>query len=183
MRVLKQVMKAAVFAAKRHQYQRRGGYDRLPYINHLLKVANALIQIGEEEDETLLVAAVLHDIIEDTATTEEELAREFNKEVADIVVELTDDMSLSHQVRKQLQIERATALSIRARKIRLADKASNMIDIFTYPVNWPLQKKINYVNNAEAVYQLIRGENTKIDEWMAQTISWARELINQRREV
>ena len=182
MEVLKQVMKAAVFAAKRHQYQRRSGYDKLPYINHLLKVADALIQIGEEEDEILLVAAVLHDIIEDTATTAEELAREFNKEVADIVVELTDDMSLAHEVRKQLQIDRALSLSTRARKIRLADKASNMIDIFTYPIDWPLQKKINYVNNSEAVYKLIRGENTKIDEWMAQTISWARGMINEKNE-
>lgn len=182
MRVLKQVMKAAVFAAQRHQYQRRGGYDKLPYINHLLKVADALIQIGEEEDEILLVAAVLHDIIEDTDTTAAELAREFSKEVADIVTELTDDMSLSHEVRKQLQIEHALSLSTRARKIRLADKASNMIDIFTYPIDWPLQKKIKYVDNTEAVYQLIQGENTKIDEWVAQTISWARGIISQKNK-
>ena len=175
--LLPKVMEAAVFAAVKHQYLRRGGYDQLPYINHLLKITNELITIGGERDEALLIAAILHDVLEDTDTNFQELSNLFGQEVASIVNELTDDMSLPHKVRKELQVTTATKLSRKAQIIRLADKASNIRDIFTYPLNWPLEKKIAYVDNAEAVANEISGENPKIDAWLRETILWARGII------
>lgn len=179
---LSQLLDTAVFAAVQHQYQRRGGYDKLPYVNHLLKVAQALCSIAGETDEALLLAAVLHDIIEDTPVDEAELAERYGSEVASIVTELTDDMSLPLEARKQLQVERAPQLSLKARKIRLADKAANLRDIFTYPLDWPLEKKSDYLRNARAVANLIMGDNAKLDAWFEETAAWAeQQIVNDTR--
>ena len=171
--LLERIMEAAVFAALKHQYQRRSGYDKLPYINHLLKVADALIRIGGERDEALLLAGVLHDVLEDTEVTTAELAQLFGNETAAIVLELTDDMSLPYMERKWLQVEKAHLLSEKARKIRLADKATNIRDIFSYPLDWTLEKKMDYLANAQQVAARIRGANPKIDVWFDETVEWA----------
>lgn len=166
---------ALSFAAVHHQYQRRGGYDKLPYINHLIKVTDALIQIGKETDETTLLAAILHDIIEDTDVTASQLTAQFGEKVAAIVVELTDDMTLSYPKRKQLQIENASKLSIPARKIRMADKASNMLDLMAYPIDLPIEKKQAYILNSIQVVDQIRGVNEGLEKWFDETIILAKE--------
>lgn len=174
-------MGAAVFAAQKHQYQRRAGYDKLPYVNHLLKVAEALIRIGGERDEALLLAGILHDVLEDTDATHEELARRFGREAADIVLELTDDMSLPYMERKWLQVEKAHLLSEKARKVRLVDKATNIRDIFTYPLDWPLEKKEAYLENSIQVAAHIRGENPRLDAWFDEAVEWARQRMREWR--
>lgn len=179
---LAKVMDAAVFAAVKHQYLRRGGYDRLPYINHLLKVAEALIRVAGKRDDDLLMAAVLHDIIEDTDTTEEELSQRFGPKAASVVVELTDDMSLPYEERKQRQVETAPLLSPNAKLIRLVDKACNIRDIFSYPVDWPWEKKVAYVDNAAEIYEVLKGTDDKVEAWTAETIQWARDIISKTEE-
>jgi (p)ppGpp synthase/HD superfamily hydrolase len=181
--LIERVMDAAVYAALKHQYQRRSGYSRLPYINHLLKAADTLIRIGGERDETLLVAAVLHDVLEDTDATAEELAQRFSPEAAAIVQELTDDMSLPYMQRKWLQVERAHLLSEKARKIRLADKSTNIRDIFTYPLDWTWEKKADYLANSIEVAARIRGLNPKLDEWFDETAAWAQAQLAEMKKV
>jgi guanosine-3',5'-bis(diphosphate) 3'-pyrophosphohydrolase len=173
MNTLAKVMQAAVFAATQHQYQRRAGYDRLPYINHLLKVTDLLIQLVGK-DETLLLAAILHDIIEDTSITSEELSKAFGPEVSSIVVELTDDMSLPYHVRKQKQVDTAKQLSYRAKLIRLADKDCNIQDIFSYPIDWSRDKKIAYLTNAELIAQQLKSIHPALEEHLKNTILWAK---------
>lgn len=177
--LLAKVMDAAVYAALKHQYQRRAGYDRLPYMNHLLKVTEALIRIGEERDEALLLAAVLHDVLEDTDATHEELARRFGREAADIVLELTDDMALPYMERKWLQVEKARQLSVKARKIRIVDKSTNIRDILSYPLDWPLEKKQNYLDNSIQVVARIRGGNPRLDAWFDETVDWAKQRLEE----
>ncbi len=177
--LLAKVMDAAVYAALKHQYQRRAGYDKLPYMNHLLKVANALIQIGQERDEALLLAAILHDVLEDTDATHEELALRFGQEAADIVLELTDDMSIPYMERKWLQVEKAGQLSEKARKIRIVDKATNIRDILSYPLDWPLEKKKNYLDNSIQVVARIRGGNPWLDAWFGETVEWAKRRLEE----
>ncbi len=172
-------MDAAVFAALKHQYQRRAGYDKLPYLNHLLKVAEALIRIGGERDEPLLLAGLLHDVLEDTDATYEELAARFGREVADIVLELTDDMSIPYMERKWLQVKKADQLSEKARKIRIVDKSTNIRDILTYPLDWPLEKKVNYLENSIQVVARIRGGNPRLDAWFDETVAWAKQRIGE----
>jgi guanosine-3',5'-bis(diphosphate) 3'-pyrophosphohydrolase len=179
--IMPELLEALQFAAIHHQYDRRGGYDRLPYINHLIKVTNCLANRIGEKDEALLLAAILHDIVEDTDVTVEELERRFGSEVAEIVAELTDDMSLPYEERKQLQVERAGELSLKARKIRLADKASNLRDIFNYPLDWTIEKKAAYLENAKAVAQRIKGDSPRLDAWFDKTAAWAEEQLHAQQ--
>lgn len=168
---------ALSFAAEQHQFQRRGGYDPLPYINHLIKVSSAIIQVGKEEDAVVVLAAILHDVVEDSEVSVEALAERFGFKVASIVEELTDDMELPYAQRKALQIERATQLSSAARKIRIADKASNIYDIFSYPLDWTPQKKMAYLENAIAVVEQIRGTHTALEAWFDQSVQFARQSL------
>ena len=174
----RQLFDALTLAAEKHRHQRRSGYESLPYINHLIKVTDALIRIGRETQPDLLLASILHDIIEDTNVTEADLAKHFNPKVAAIVAELTDDMSLPYKSRKRLQIENASGLSLEARKIRIADKASNIEDILQYPVNWPLEKKQYYVSNAVEIVEIIRGGNPRIDQWFDLVVEKAGKILN-----
>ena len=171
---LSKLFQALSFAAVKHQYQRRGGYGRLPYVNHLIKVTEVLIQIAKETDEDLLIAATLHDIIEDTDVSTEEITQQFGAEVASIIEELTDDMALPYYERKQLQIDKAHLLSTAARKIRIADKASNMRDLMTYPIDWPMEKKKAYIINSKQVVDKIRGVNPALEKWFDETVELAK---------
>ena len=164
------------FAAEKHQYQRRNGYDRLPYINHLIKVVKTMMEVAQVTDEVILLAAILHDVIEDTDLTEEALAYRFNPKTAAIVRELSDDMTLEHAKRKQLQIVRAKGLSKAARMIRIADKVCNMRDLMSYPmIEWSVEKKRAYVKNSIQVVDEIRGTNAALENWFDETV----EAINQ----
>ncbi|HKK79268.1 MAG TPA: HD domain-containing protein [Phaeodactylibacter sp.] len=179
--IMPELLEALQFAAIQHQYDRRAGYDRLPYINHLIKVTNCLANRIGIKDEALLLAAVLHDIVEDTEVTVEQLERRFGGEVAAIVEELTDDMSLPYGERKRLQVEQAGKLSPKARVIRLVDKASNLRDIFNYPLDWSVEKKAAYLDNAIAVAERIKGDHPKLDAWFDETAAWAKQQLQAQQ--
>lgn len=116
------------------------------------------------EDERILIAAILHDTIEDTETTEQELIREFGKEVAGIVMEVTDDKALPKAERKQLQIEHAGTISRRAKVVKLADKICNLRDIANSPpANWSLVRKQEYFDWAKAVVDGLRGVHPSLE--------------------
>jgi guanosine-3',5'-bis(diphosphate) 3'-pyrophosphohydrolase len=163
------VIKAVTYAAEKHKYQRRKGFNQVPYINHPLKVANLLSEAGEN-DENLLLAAILHDIIEDTDATDEELRREFNNEICEIVLEVTDDKELPYAIRKELQVKNTPNLSISAKKIKIADKICNIRDIVNYPLDWSTERKLSYLEWAEQVVQACRGINEKLDKIFEDTL-------------
>src|ERR1700744_2592227 len=123
---LRMVSEAAEFAARRHNGMARKGRGSEPYINHLAEVANLLSSATEGADAELVAAGWLHDTIEDTETTREELARIFSERVASLVVECTDDMSLPKAERRRLQVVNASHKSASARLIKIADKISNI---------------------------------------------------------
>lgn len=174
------IFKALYFAAHKHQHQRRKNEDATPYINHLIVVAHILTEIGEVHEIPTLVAAILHDTIEDTDTSPEELETEFGPHIRSIVQEVTDDKNLPKQVRKQLQIERAAKASFEARCIKLADKIANLQDLIeSPPANWSLQRKIEYVNWAEAVIHELRGTNAKLEARFDKVCQEAREQFGQ----
>ena len=101
------ILKAIRFAAEKHSEQRRKDSKSSPYINHPIQVAEMLWTIGEVRDHTLLVASILHDTVEDTSTSPEEIRTRFGQAVIELVLEVTDDKSLPKEVRKQRQIETA----------------------------------------------------------------------------
>lgn len=158
------VIAAAHFSADKHRDQRRKGARNTPYINHPLEVAERLNRIGSIEDAAVLAAAILHDTIEDTETTQVELERLFGTDVAAIVAELTDDPMLLKDERKRLEIAHAPGLSTPARLIKLSDKTSNIADLATSPPgDWTLTRRREYVAFATRVVAGCRGLNAALD--------------------
>ena len=134
------IIRAAAFAAERHRNQRRKDADASPYINHPLALARVLAVEGGVTDAATLCAALLHDTIEDTDSTAAELAAEFGTEVAAIVEEVTDDKSLPKAERKRAQVEHAAHISDKAKRVKLADKISNLTDVANSPpADWSLE--------------------------------------------
>ena len=152
------ILKALRFSAEKHNDQRRKDSRSSPYINHPIQVAETLWTVGEVRDVTLLVAAILHDTVEDTATTPDEIRENFGEDVLALVLEVTDDKSLPKQVRKQLQVERAPHKSRDAKFLKLADKISNVRDIIqSPPKDWSLERRREYLLWTEKVVAGLRG--------------------------
>lgn len=158
---MSKILKAATFAADKHRDQRRKDQAASPYINHPLAVANVLANevagIGDAYCEAV-VAALLHDTIEDTKTTTAELEAQFGSLVTQIVQEVTDDKALPKKERKRLQIEHAATLSHQAKLVKLADKICNLRDMANSPPHeWPVTQRIEYFDWCKAVVDKLRG--------------------------
>jgi guanosine-3',5'-bis(diphosphate) 3'-pyrophosphohydrolase len=146
------VIRAVEFAAQKHRMQRRKDSDASPYINHPIALMHVLCIDGGISDPLVLAAAALHDTIEDTETTEEELRTTFGEEIAQIVVEMTDDKSLPKEQRKRLQIEHAHRMSREGALVKLADKICNLRDVAANPpLEWSLKRQVEYFDWAKAV--------------------------------
>jgi guanosine-3',5'-bis(diphosphate) 3'-pyrophosphohydrolase len=144
--------KAAHFAADKHRDQRRKDVKATPYINHPLSLAHILTGEGDVTDPVVICAALLHDTIEDTQTSHGELVSVFGKDIADVVLEVTDDKTLGKQARKDAQIAHAPHLSKRAKLVKLADKISNCRDVSSSPPHdWSSQRRREYFEWASAV--------------------------------
>jgi guanosine-3',5'-bis(diphosphate) 3'-pyrophosphohydrolase len=176
------LLRALHFAADKHRDQRRKGEEASPYINHLIEVAELLAREGNVTDPVTLQAAILHDTLEDTQTTAEELDTVFGPEVCGLVAEVTDDKWLPKAERKRLQIEHAPGLSFRAKLINLADKISNVRSIIqTPPANWPLERKQEYLDWSEQVVAGCRGCNPPLEELYDATLAEGRLVLSARQ--
>jgi guanosine-3',5'-bis(diphosphate) 3'-pyrophosphohydrolase len=159
------LLKAIAFASRKHSTQRRKDEEGSPYINHPIAVTHLLADTGGITDLVTLMAAALHDTIEDTETTPSELDEHFGPKVRRVVEEMTDDKTLDKAVRKQLQIEHAPHLSRRAKAIKLADKIANMRDVMeSPPPDWSLARRIEYLDWTEKVVRGCRGTNDALEE-------------------
>jgi GTP diphosphokinase / guanosine-3',5'-bis(diphosphate) 3'-diphosphatase len=142
---IRAILHAANFAAEKHASQRRKGAAAEPYINHLLEVANLVSSTLTEPDTDLIVAALLHDVIEDCVVSKEQVEAEFGRDVADLVMEVTDDKTLPKAERKRLQVVNAPKKSGRAQTIQVSVKISNLRAIPSPPpTNWSLERKRVY---------------------------------------
>lgn len=178
---LSKFTQAISFAAKKHKLQKRKGADEEPYVNHVLEVAHLLANVGKVEDFDVLIAAVLHDTIEDTETTETEITEKFGASVGKLVMEVTDDKSLPKAHRKELQIEHAPHLSNGAKLIKLGDKISNIRDVTENPPdNWSRERRIEYVEWGEKVINGLRGTNEELEKHFNELIASAKARITQK---
>ncbi len=160
---LQTLIAAATFAAHKHRDQRRKGAEASPYINHPLAVADVLANEGGVEDLITLVAALLHDTIEDTQTTADEIAARFGPEAAAVVMEVTDDKRLNKHERKQRQVLHAAGISGRAQLVKLADKICNLRDLVgSPPVGWPLERRREYFEWSRAVADQLRPASPQL---------------------
>ncbi len=146
------VIRAIEFAAQKHRMQRRKDTDASPYINHPIALVHVLCIDGGITEPVILAAAALHDTIEDTETTEQELRTMFGDEITSLVLEMTDDKSLPKMARKRLQIEHAKHMSRKAALVKLADKICNLRDVAANPpVDWSVERRTEYFEWAKAV--------------------------------
>ena len=173
---LPKFLQAISFAAQKHKLQKRKGADEEPYVNHVLEVANLLANVGKVEDYDILIAAVLHDTVEDTATSGEEITNFFGVTVSGYVLEVTDDKSLPKARRKELQVEHAPHLSTGAKLIKLGDKISNIRDVTENPpADWSKQRRLEYVNWGERVVNGLRGANADLEKHFDDIVTLARQ--------
>jgi guanosine-3',5'-bis(diphosphate) 3'-pyrophosphohydrolase len=162
--VAEQLFTAAIFAAKKHQGQVRKDQRGSPYITHPLTVARTLWKTGGVRDSSTLVAAILHDTLEDTPTTPAEIRDHFGSDILAIVLEVTDDKTLDKMERKRLQVLHAPEISLPAKLIKLGDKLTNCRDILDSPPNgWPLLRRQHYIQWAADVIAGIRGVNPPLE--------------------
>ena len=172
------VSEAAELAARRHNGVARKGRGNEPYINHLAEVANLLAAATAGADAELVAAGWLHDTIEDTDTTREELSQKFGERVAGLVVEVTDDMSLPKPERRRLQVVDASHKSPGARLIKIADKISNIgARILSEPTPEERCDLIDYTAWAEQVVAGCRGGNAWLDRTFDDTVTLARSSL------
>lgn len=158
-------IQAVAFAAHKHKDQRRKDKEASPYINHPIALANLLVHEGGIANTDVLIASVLHDTIEDTDTTEEELISLFGSKIASIVMEVTDDKSLPKEVRKQNQVDHAPHNSHEAKLVKLADKICNLRDMINSPPSdWSNQRRLDYFTWAENVVNGMRGTNHNLEK-------------------
>ena len=158
------LIRAIDFAAAKHRNQRRKDEEASPYINHPIALTRVLKVEAGVADITVLCAAVLHDTIEDTETTKEELEREFGPVIARVVDEVTDDKNLEKPERKRLQVEHAAHISHEAKLVKLADKICNLRDMIDAPpARWNLQRRQEYFDWAKAVVDRLRGAHPKLE--------------------
>jgi (p)ppGpp synthase/HD superfamily hydrolase len=154
---------ALEFAAHKHRDQRRKSSEKVPYINHPIAVARLLAEVGGVRDDDVLIAAILHDTIEDTETTADEITAAFGPAVCALVQEVTDDKSLPKARRKELQIEHGPALSPGAALIKLADKISNVGDLCRCaPEGWTQERMVEYILWADAVVRNLPVDNAPL---------------------
>ncbi len=172
------ISEAAEFAAHRHTGMARKGRGNEPYINHLAEVANLLAAATDGADAELVAAGWLHDTVEDTDTTREELAQKFSARVAALVVEVTDDMSLSQTQRRQKQIDDAPHKSPGAKLIKIADKISNIrARIVSEPSEAERNDLAAYVIWAEKVVAGCRGANSMLDAKFDEAVKAAKSVF------
>ena len=159
------ILRAVAFAAHKHRDQRRKDKDASPYINHPIELANVLWQEGGVKDPQVIAAALLHDTLEDTETSWQELRGDFGEEIADVVLEVTDTKWIRKEVRKRLQVARAARSSDKAKLVKLADKICNVRDIAAHPpAGWALERKRQYFDWAKEVVDQIRGTHAELEQ-------------------
>ena len=152
------LVRALAFAAHKHRDQRRKGAERSPYINHPIALVNVLVNEADVTDSEVIATALLHDTIEDTETTGDEIEAQFGARIRVLVEAVTDDKALDKAERKALQIAKAADLPKQAKLVKLADKICNLRDIVDNPPdNWPLERRQAYFEWARQVIDGLRG--------------------------
>jgi guanosine-3',5'-bis(diphosphate) 3'-pyrophosphohydrolase len=175
-----ELLRALRFAAHHHRDHRRKDPDASPYINHPIEVAETLARHGCAGNTALLQAAILHDTVEDTEATFEDLEAAFGPDVRALVEEVTDDKKLPKSERKRLQVEHAPHLTADARQLKIADKICNVHDVGQAPPEgWSHERRTEYLAWAERVVQGCRGANAGLERRFDEVLARSRALLER----
>jgi hypothetical protein len=172
---------ALAFAAEAHRNQRRKGAAQEPYINHLIEVLDIIAQTVDDVDTDTLIAALLHDVVEDTYLTFDAVAERFGTHVADVVRENSDDMSIPKDERRRARIAAMAHKSRDARLIKVADVISNLRAIaISPPAGWPTDRKLGYLDSCRKLIDAGRGTNQAIEDMFDHTAADAERAIREQ---
>jgi uncharacterized protein (UPF0147 family) len=167
---LSRLTKALSFAAEAHRNQRRKGAAQEPYINHLIEVLDLVVQTASGDDMDTLIAGLLHDVVEDTPTTYEDVAKSFGERVAEIVRENSDDMTVPKAERRQGRIAAMAGKSREARIVKMADVISNLRAIaVSPPAGWSTERKLGYLEGCRQLVDAARGTEASIERIFDET--------------
>lgn len=173
------ILKAFKFTAEKHRDQRRKDAESTPYVNHPIEVAELLWRIGRVRDIKTIIAALLHDVLEDTMTEPREIRDLFGAEVLSLVLEVTDDKKLPKLERKKLQIVHAPGLSLPAKLVKIADKICNVRDVtHSPPREWSNERRMEYLLWTEKVVKGLRGSNEALEAVYDETLREGLERLN-----
>jgi hypothetical protein len=160
---VRRLTKALAFAAEAHRNHRRKGASQEPYINHLIEVVDLVASV-EDADVEVLIAALLHDVLEDTGTGYDELAAAFGERVARIVQENSDDMTLPKAERRRARLAGIGKKSREARLVKFADVNSNLRAIaISPPAGWPNDRRFGYLESCRNLVDAGRGSSAEIE--------------------
>ncbi|MCH9631488.1 MAG: hypothetical protein S4CHLAM37_15110 [Chlamydiia bacterium] len=147
---VKEILQAVLFAAKKHKDQARKDLEETPYIIHPIGVADYILGVEKCTDKDTIIAALLHDTLEDTETTKEEIKEHFGRTVMNMVLEVTDDKQLPKKEVRKRQIETASSKSEGAALIKFGDKLYNCRDfIYRTPVGYAKSRVKEYLLHAK----------------------------------
>lgn len=177
-RALTEVCRALVFAAEAHKNQRRKGAAQEPYVNHLVEVMNLVACATGGRDPELMIAALLHDVVEDTAVTPEELAAAFGARVASVVAEVSDDMDAPKEERRRRRLEAMPEKSLDARLVKTADVISNLRAVaLSPPAGWTADRRLSYLEDCRKLIEAGRTANEFFEGCFAETCAGVEQSI------
>jgi HD domain len=177
---LRRLTKALLFAAEAHRNQRRKGAAQEPYINHLVEVLDLVVQATDGTDMDVVIAAILHDVVEDTPTSYEHVVANFGERVAKIVRENSDDMSLPKAERRRARIAAMPLKSSEARIVKMADVISNLRAMaVSPPAGWSAERKLGYLEGCRQLVDAARGTDAAIERIFDQTAADVERAIRE----
>lgn len=162
---------ALEYANKMHAGQTRRDLAATPYIIHPLQVCSNLWHIGQVRNANILMAALLHDTLEDTKATAEELEKLFGTRVCITVQEVTNDPALNSEQNKQRQIDHISFMSQDARLVKLADRLANIADLSQSTPNWLPEKIERYFEWGSKLLFGLQGTNTALEKALSQALT------------
>lgn len=166
------VLDALMFGAEKHKGQARVDQKKTPYIIHPIEVADFVMRIGKVYDKEILVASLLHDVLDDTGTTYEELSKCYGNTVAQYVQEMTSKKGLTLKEQKKLQIIQAFHQTPSVAIIKLSDKLSNLGALASAPPSaWTRDRIDQYFQWAQSVIENLPEANPLLKKAVKDTIS------------
>lgn len=172
--------RALAFAAEAHANQRRKGAAQEPYLNHLIEVVDLVAEATGGGDTDLLIAALMHDVIEDTPVTAETLTAAFGARVTGIVLEASDDMSLPKDERRRRRIADMPHKTADARMVKTADVISNLRAIAcSPPAGWGDDRRLGYLDGCRQLIDAGRGANAALEARFDETAAEAERAIRE----
>lgn len=160
------------FAAKKHADQNQViPGTNLPYVVHLSNVTMEILLASQNttafNTAFAIQIALLHDILEDTATTFEELTEEFDEEIAQAVQALTKNSKIPKEERMADSLGRIKELSKEVWAVKLADRITNLQ---VPPESWSVEKIKEYQQQAIQILNTLKGGNAYLEKRLSEQI-------------